>query len=139
MKDIVFAIIPFTSIVAVLTQEQVGFYEKLLEKWGIGLIGLGLFFALARWTARRETKLQEARDKKEAESLAERVGLLTENNRLQGELLKAINSHAQKAEQLTKEATKANSDHASALRMLLRKMKRPCVLEFDEKEFGIKE
>lgn len=134
MKDIFLAFVPFTGWLAIVTREDMTFYERLFEKWGIGLIGLGLFFLLAKWTAKRETALQEQRDKKEAESLAERVGLLTENNRLQGELLKAINNHAQKNEQLARDGIKASNDHASALRQLVRKMKRPCVEAFDEKE-----
>lgn len=134
MKDIFLGLIPFSSYIAVISQEDLTFWERIAEKWGIGFIGLGLFFFLAKWTAKRETTLQEQRDKKEAESLAERVALLTENNRLQGELLKAINSHATRAEQMTRDSMRATNDHAAALRQLVRKMKRPCVEAFEEAE-----
>lgn len=135
MKDFLFplAAVPF---LAVLSRDDLTFWERVAEKWGIGFIGLGLFCVLAWWTAKREKALQDARDKRDAENQAERVALLARNNDLQVELLKAVNAHALKGEQLSRDGIKASNDHAAALRMLVRKMKRPCVMDIDldEKE-----
>jgi len=128
----VFEIAGLVPFLAVLTHDDLSFWERMLEKWGIGLIGLGLFVFLAKWTAKREENLQKARDEREKESQTERVALLARNNELQLELLKAINTHAKKAEDLTREATLANKDNAAAMRMLVRKMKRPCVNPIDD-------
>lgn len=122
-------VIPF---VAVITHEDLSFWERMLEKWGIGLVGLALVYFLAKWAAKREDRVQSDRDKRDDVNQAERVALLARNNELQVQLLNAINLHAKKAEDLTKEATKAANDNAAALRMLVRKMKRPCVNPIDD-------
>lgn len=136
MKDLLFPLTASIPFLAAMSQDDLTFWERVAEKWGIGFIGLGLFCVLAWWTAKREKALQDARDKREAENQAERTGLLAKNNDLQAELLKAVNSHAKTAEQLSRDGIKASNDHASALRMLVRKMKRPCVepINFDDSQ-----
>jgi hypothetical protein len=126
VKDTV-ALLLLAPLLATLDTEQLTFWERMLEKWGIGLVGIGAFCALAWWTNKRETKLQEERDKREAADRAERLALATRNNELQEAQLKALSDHAQRIEQLTKDGNRSRDDHASALRMLMRKFKRPCV------------
>lgn len=131
MKDFLLPLASAVPFLAAMSREDMSFWEKIAEKWGIGVVGLGLFCGLAWWTAKRETALQQDRDAKEAANQAERINLLARNNELQAELLKAVNSHAKTGEQLSRDGIKASNDHAAALRMLVRKMQRPCVAPID--------
>jgi hypothetical protein len=120
---------------AAISQEDVSFWEKLLEKWGIGLIGLGLFGLLAWWTARRENALNQERSKREKDFQDTIVRLAQENNTLQSEIKTQGSTHAQRLERLIMEGNVSREHHASALRMLVRKLgKMPCVGDIDNEE-----
>jgi uncharacterized membrane protein YhiD involved in acid resistance len=128
MRDLLLPLAAAGPFFAALTQDEFTFWERMVEKWGIGLVGLGLFAYLAIWTKRREEKLQEERVAREERSHAERVSLLEKNNNLQQELIESMNSHGARNEQLIEASIKANNEHANAIRTLISRMKRPCVL-----------
>ena len=128
MRDLFFpvALLPF---LATASTEDLSFWEKLLEKWGIGLVGMACFYLLAKWTARREDVAKEEQKTREDSAQAERVSLLQTNNELAQKLLTQSEKHASTMEKLVKDHTKSASDNAVELRNLTRKMKRPCVME----------
>lgn len=147
MKEFIFPFFGLQFYVAAISETN-PLWERLLEKWGIGFIGIALLYFLAKWTGRREEanqKTQNARedevrnalikvDKERAErelaSSQERAGLLARNNELQEEQIRNMAAHAVRLEQLTKDGTKAVTDTGAAMRMLIRKMQRPCVAPF---------
>lgn len=143
MKEL---LIPISLLpILAVTQESATFWERMAERWGIGLVGMALFFFMAKWAAKRETeasKKQNAREEKVRESLIaldreradrelassnERAALLARNNELQTEQINNMAAHATRIEQLTKETTKAITDSGSSMRMLVRYLQsRPC-------------
>lgn len=116
--------IPLSSLLAV-TMEDAPFWEPIAEKWGIGFVGLALFVALAYWTTKREDKLQDARDKREAESLAERLALLTKNNELGEKMIQQHKDHSLRLEQIIKDGNKAQADVGVELKNLARRVRCP--------------
>lgn len=148
MKDFLFPLLGFQFLATAISENN-PLWERLLEKWGIGFIGIGLLYLLARWTASREAIVQKERQKREdlmaaeharlekervdreTASAAERAELLKRNNELQLEMINNMNAHAARLENLTKEGTRAINDSGAAMRMMVRKMKRPCVVPFE--------
>jgi hypothetical protein len=130
MRDILLPLFGLQWLFASTMTDLAPLWERLLEKWGIAFIGIALLAYLARWTAKREELARKERDKREAESAAERITLLQRNNQLQEESMKAQREHSLRLENLTKEVTKAVNDSGSGMRMLMRKMQRPCVAPF---------
>lgn len=124
MKDFILPMIPLSSLLAV-TMEDAPFWERIAEKWGIGFVGLALFVALAYWTTKREDKLQDARDKREAESLAERLALLTKNNELGEKMIQQHKDHSLRLEQIIKDGNKAQADVGVELKNLARRVRCP--------------
>lgn len=122
------------TLFATVSQDNLNFWERILEKWGIGFIGLGLFLLLAWRTEKKAEKEQLARDARDQQDVAERKALAERNNQLQEQQLAIQTEHARRLEQLVKDGNKSVDDHASALRMLIRKMKRPCVGPIEEEE-----
>lgn len=153
MKDFIFPLFGL-QFLAATSSEPNPLWEKLLEKWGIGFVGIGLLYLLARWTANREANALKERQKREDAVLAsrdllekeraerevasanERAELLKQNNMLQTEMLTNLNLHAQRLEVLTKEGNRAIADNGAAMRMLVRKMKRPCITPFEPSEIN---
>jgi hypothetical protein len=134
MRDFFLPLAASLSIFATVEYNNLSFWERIAEKWGIGFVGLALLVLLAKWTANREAFLQKQRDEKDEAFQEERTRLLNVNNELQAELLKTMIRHASRAEQLTKDGLRASNDHASVLRMLVRKMKRPCIEPITDKD-----
>lgn len=134
MKDFIFTAFG-VSFLGVITNEDISTWERLLEKWGIGLVGLVFFCILAWWTAKRDEKEKQERIKKEDDNQAERKALLSENNELQKAQIAMMEKHAQRIEQLTREANRSRDDHSSALRMMFRKMSGlPCVGKIERQD-----
>lgn len=127
MKDLIFPLFAVQTLA--IAQDSLSTWERLAEKWGIGLVGLVLLYLLARWTARREENAAKERERRAAASDAERAALMTRNNELQEQQLAAQAQHARKLEMLVKDGNARADDHAAALRMLVRKMR--CVAGFD--------
>lgn len=132
MKD--FAPVIALPCLASVVTDNMTFWERMAEKWGIGLVGMALFFFLARWTARREAADRVARDKKDAADLAardkkdaedreERRALMARNNELQETLIAAVNANARKFEAVAKDGIRATEDHANAVKNLVRKIR----------------
>lgn len=130
MKDLILPLFA-VQIPLAMAESEYSFWDRMAERWGIGLVGLVLVFFLARWSADREAKASKARDDREAASNAERLALLSRNNELQEQQIAAQAKHAQKLEQLTKDGNKAQADNAEVIRNLIRKMKRPCVAPWE--------
>jgi hypothetical protein len=134
MKDFIFTLFG-VSLLGVVTNEDIGTWERLLEKWGIGLVGLVFFCVLAWWTAKRDEKDKVDRIRKEDANQEERKALLSENNDLQKAQIAMMEKHAQRIEQLTKEANRSRDDHSAALRMMFRKMSGlPCVGKIERQD-----
>jgi flagellar biosynthesis/type III secretory pathway M-ring protein FliF/YscJ len=124
MKDLFQAVIPISSIVA-MTVEDAPFWERIAEKWGIGLVGMALFIILARWTAKREEKLQEARDEREAAAQLERNALAQRNNELTSELLTQNREHSTRLEQIIAEGNRVQRELAEEIRNIARRVNCP--------------
>lgn len=105
-------------------------WERLLEKWGIAFIGIGLLFLFAKRTDRLAKEEQDKRDKQEAATTAERNALLVRNNELQEEQIANQKEHARTLVKVIKDGNKVITDSESATRMLMRHMDRPCVRPF---------
>jgi len=103
--------VPFSGFLAVSTQDA-SFWEKLVEKWGIGLIGMALFILLARWTAHREETAQLARDAREAADHAERIALATRNNDLMEQVIKESKDHSLRLEKIIESGNSSNAQIA---------------------------
>lgn len=127
MKDFILPMIPLSGLLAV-TMEDAPFWERIAEKWGIGFVGLGLFCALAYWTTKRETRLQDARDKRDAEALAERLTLLTKNNELGEKMIQQHKDHSLRLEQIIKDGNRAQADVGIELKNLARRVRCPGTL-----------
>lgn len=152
MKEFLLPFFGFQFYVAATVEANNPLWERLLEKWGIGFIGIGLLYFLAQWTAKRDEEFRKKQSEREEEvresliavdrersereiaSSAERAGLLARNNELQEQQLKTMSEHATRLEQLTKDGTKAVNDTGASMRMLVRKMQRPCVAPFTLEE-----
>jgi hypothetical protein len=134
MRDLLLSALSIPMLAAI-TRDDLSFWEKLLEKWGIGLIGIGLFCALAWWTARREKTLNEERVHREVDFQTTIVKLAQENNRLQEENKTQSLNHAHRLEGLILSGNVSREHHAAALRLLVRKLQKlPCVGDIDEQE-----
>lgn len=116
--------IPLSSLLAV-TMEDAPFWERIAEKWGIGFVGLALFIGLAYWTTKREERLQEARDKRDAESHAERAELLKKNNELGERMIQQHKDHSLRLEQIIKDGNRAQADVGVELKNLARRVRCP--------------
>lgn len=109
MKDyILFAALPpIYHLAQTVDPNHFPLWERLLEKWGIGLIGMGLFGLLASWTYRREEKAQERREKKEDQAQSERVQLAKENNELSLRIIQQAAEHSSRLEELVRDSNEA--------------------------------
>ena len=101
------------------------FWESVAEKWGIGLVGLGLFIALAFWTTKREEKIQKARESREDASQAERTELMRHNIALGEKLIQQHRDHSDRLEQIIKDGNKAQADIGIELKNLSRCVRCP--------------
>lgn len=109
MKDFILPLIPVSGILAVGV-EDMSFWERLAERWGIGFVGIALFVALALWTAKREEKAQAVRDKRDEANHLERVDLakqLLEQSRLHAARLEEIIEKYQQTQVLVATELKA--------------------------------
>jgi hypothetical protein len=106
MKELLPPFALVAPVFASVSQEQLSFWEKMMDKWGIALVSLTLFGALAWWTAKREQALQKRRDEKEAQDHQERVGLAEKNNELTAKLV-----------QLTEKQIQVQQDTVSELKL----------------------
>lgn len=123
MRDLLF--IPFAAPVYYICQngtifdkENFPLWERVLEKWGIGFIGLFLFGLLAIWTYRKEEKAALKREVREQQYQDERVKLIGENNDLTKQLIASANDHAVKLEGMLDRQIKAHETMSSELRHL---------------------
>lgn len=121
------------TFVAAYDPGQYSFWDRMAERWGIGLVGLVACFLLARWTMKREERREAKKEenekeekielkRREDEMQAERTRLLAENNRLTQELLTHLIGHAKTLEQITKDGNKAMNSQAEAMKNLIRKL-----------------
>lgn len=132
MKDFFVTLAGLSFIGTAVEAAHVPTWEQLLEKWGIGFVGIALFALLARWTMLREERLQRERDARTAEEAATRKALAHELNTTQKEMLKQMNANAKRMEVLVRGSNLSADHHASALRMLIRAMNsRPCLTKLD--------
>lgn len=88
LKLYILSCVPLSVALAEVEVVRLELWERLAEKWGIGFVGLGLFCALAWWIAKREAKVQEARDD-------ERKELLNRNIELGERMLATHENHQQ--------------------------------------------
>lgn len=104
MKDLLFipAFAPIAYIAqnSVVNQETLPLWERLLEKWGIGFIGMALFGALAYVTYRKEERDRIKREEREEAVNAERVELAKTNNTLTMQLVTYQITHAAELEKI---------------------------------------
>lgn len=135
MKDFIFTTFGSVPIIAIISQDEIGTWEHLFEKWGIGLVGLGFFCVLAWWTAKREDCDKLERNKKEEENQAERKDLMKENIELQKAQITMMEKHITRVEQLTREANHSREDNSRALRMMFQKLGGlPCVVQLHKSD-----
>lgn len=123
MRDLL--LIPFAAPIYYLSQtgtlfdkESFPLWERLLEKWGIGFVGLLLFGLLAMWTYRKEEKAALKREAKEQQYQEERVKLIAENNELTKKLITNAESHATKLEGILEKQIKAHEVMSGEVRHL---------------------
>ena len=109
----------FVAQTTMFSAENLPLWERLLEKWGIGFIGLFLFGILAWWTYRREERAQIKRDKIEVESQSERMRLLNENNELTKKLIENSITHTGKLESLIASSIEAETSTRDQLKALV--------------------
>ena len=105
MKELLPPFAFLSPLVAALSQDELSFWERVAEKWGIAAISLALFCALAFWTGKREAALQKKRDEKDAQDHEERVKLAQLNNELTRQLV-----------QLTERQIKVQEDTVAELK-----------------------
>lgn len=130
MKDLLPATGIATGMLAQIPADH-GFWERIFERWGIAAVSLALLWFLAKWTAKREDKAQEKRDKQDEAWQAERVSLLSRNNELLERQITQANEHSHQLKTLIKETNKQTADHAAAVRMMTLKFRRPCIIPDD--------
>lgn len=107
--------IPMSGMLAVSVQDA-SFWERMAERWGIGLVGMALFVALAWWTTKKEEKAQTARDKRDEADHAERVELAMKNNELAEKLLQQSTDHAARLEGFLRETITSQNKVADELK-----------------------
>lgn len=104
MKDLLFipAFAPFAYIAqnSIVNGETLPLWERLLEKWGIGFIGMALFGTLAFWTYRKEERDRLKREEREEQNNAERLALAKTNNDLTAQLITYQVTHAAELEKI---------------------------------------
>lgn len=104
MRDLLFipafAPVAYVAQQSIVNSETLPLWERLLEKWGIGFIGMALFAALAFWTYRKEERDRLKREQREEESQKERIELLKENNELTTKLITTQALHAAELEKI---------------------------------------
>ena len=130
MKDLLPATWFTTGLLAQIPADH-GFWERIFERWGIAAVSLALLWFLAKWTTKREDKVQEKQDKRDEIWQAERISLLSRNNELLERHITQANDHAKQLKDLIKDSNKVQSDHASAVRMMTLKFRRPCIMQED--------
>lgn len=117
------------TLIAAASYQDASLWERAAERWGIGLVGLGLFIALAWLNEKKEVKREKERQDRDAAAQKERTELLSENNRLQSALLDHLVSHARILENLVKDGNKAANDQAQEMKNLSRKLhNKPCAI-----------
>jgi Mg2+/citrate symporter len=121
MKDLLIplAIVPLFSAVSI---EDISLWERLIEKWGIVFT---LFIALAWWTTKRETDLQNKRDIREADNQEERLNLLKRNNELQEQQLEQHKKHSEDLKRIIRDGNKYQADVGIELKNLARRIRCP--------------
>lgn len=135
MRDLFLTALLFPTTVAVITNEDLTFWEKMLERWGIGLVGMALFLALAYLTVKRENKLEKERLARELETSTAMTALSTRNNELLEAHHSLMSNHTIRLERLVRDGNLSREQHSAALRMLVRKMgKLPCVPDLTEQD-----
>lgn len=120
-------------------REDYDFWSKQADKWGIALVSLVFFAALAviSWKAQQKREralslaalaLQKKEDEREARAIlredtaqAERVGLLKENNGFQMKLIEMNGTQTQ----AIKDQTRASEDLARSMKDMIRKVNCP--------------
>lgn len=104
MRDLLiipaFAPVAYVAQTSIVNGETLPLWERLLEKWGIGFIGMALFGALAFWTYRKEERDRLKREEREEASNAERIKLATANNELMTKLALSQVAHAAELEKI---------------------------------------
>lgn len=143
-----YALVVPVTVLAAYDPEHYSFWDRMAERWGIGLVGLAACFIIARWTMRREEYREAKKEEKEKEEKAERErkekewnderkALLAENNRLMQEQLTQSQASSTKLELLIKDQTKANNDQAMEMKNLARRMiGKPCVMQAPQETEG---
>lgn len=87
MKDLLPPLVCISPAFANVSSNDLSLYERSMDRWGIALVSLVLLFLLAKWTAKREEKLEAARVAKDTQDHAERVKLAEANNELTAKLV----------------------------------------------------
>lgn len=87
MKDLIAPLVCVSPAFANVTTEDLTFYERLADRWGIALVTLVALFFLAKWAAKREAAIEAARALKDAQDHSERVALAQANNELTAKLV----------------------------------------------------
>lgn len=125
MRELILPLATICPFIAAVSTDDLSFWERIAEKWGIGFIGLALFVLLARWTAKREDTLQAQRDAREAAGQAERVALLQRNNQLQELAIEAQAKHSTDLKQIIRDGNKHQADVGVELKNLARRVRCP--------------
>lgn len=84
--------IPLQGLLAV-TSEDLSFWERVAEKWGIGFIGMGLFVGLAWWANKRDAKNQVARDARDD-------AMQKQNMELMKQIIDGSKEHSERLEEI---------------------------------------
>lgn len=125
MKEFLFPLVAIQALPLGMTETQYNFWDRMAERWGIGLVGLVLLFFLARWTSAREAKaLVEQRNREDAMN-AERLAALERGNQLQEQAIAAQAKHSQEMKQIIRDGNKYQSDVGIELKNIARRVNCP--------------
>jgi len=124
MKEFFFPAAAFTSFAAI-GPDSAALWERVVERWGIGAVGLVLLYFLAKWTAKRDAASLAERQRREDALNKERLNLLKRNNELQESQLAAQAKHAQTLERIVKDGNKHQADVAIELKNIARRVRCP--------------
>lgn len=125
MKDLILPAFAIQSIPIALTATEYSFWDRMAERWGIGLVGLVLLFFLARWTSKREAKTLAERDKREDALNKERLKALERNNELLEAQIAQQAKHSAELKQVIKDGNKYQADVGIELKNIARRVNCP--------------